>query len=176
LVAPTLESGPYRDSSVPIKVHAWTDSEGPGRAIIAAAKGAGIKGTWGFEGRVPFLYLDRLMKGAAAKMVDAEAVLQGLRETKDDAEVVVLEGSRRHLEQGRFEGFPGLIREGASELEVARAAADAIYEKGATKVDDMLVQSGAMAADPITCPLQGKNRAGGERRYRRRGDVPGILR
>ncbi|MDG6910343.1 MAG: aminopeptidase P family protein [Nitrososphaerota archaeon] len=151
LVAPTLESGPYRGSPVPVNVHAWTDSEGPGRAITAAAKGAGMKGSWGFEGRVPFLYLDRLMKGAAAKAVDAEAVLQGLREIKDEAEVGLLKEAGAILSRA-FEGFPGLIREGASELEVARAAADAIYEKGATKVDDMLVQSGAMAADPHHLP------------------------
>ncbi|MDE1858018.1 MAG: aminopeptidase P family protein [Thaumarchaeota archaeon] len=151
LVAPTLESGPYRDSPTPIKVHEWTDFEGPGRAISSAAKGAGVKGKWGFEGKVPFLYLDRLMKGAAAKAVEAEAVLQGLRETKDEAEVGFLKEAGAILSRA-FEGFPGLIREGASELEVARAAADMIYEKGATKVDDMLVQSGAMAADPHHLP------------------------
>ena len=50
LVAPALESGPYRRVSVPIEVHSWTDSEGPGGAISEAAKAVSLEGRWGFEG------------------------------------------------------------------------------------------------------------------------------
>src|SRR5271157_856018 len=67
LVAPTLEAGPYADCAVRMKVHPWTDSEGSGGAIAAAVRGAGMKGRWGVEGRVPFLFLDRLMKKASPR-------------------------------------------------------------------------------------------------------------
>ncbi|HKT21968.1 MAG TPA: Xaa-Pro peptidase family protein, partial [Nitrososphaerales archaeon] len=151
LVAPTLESGPYGRSPLRIRVHPWTDSEGPGDAMARAAGEAGMKGRWGFEGRVPFQYFDKLARRAPVKPRDAEPIFQSLRETKDEAEARLLKKSGRILSRA-FEELPGLVREGASELEVARAATDLIYAKGATKVDDMLVQSGAMAADPHHLP------------------------
>ena len=155
LVAPTLESGPYREARLHMKVHAWTDSEGPGEAISDAAKGAAVEGNWGVEGRLPFLYLDGLMKKAALKPRDAESVLQSLRESKDEAEIRFLKKSGEILSKA-FERFPQLIREGSTETEVARTAMDIIYEEGATKVDDMLVQFGESAADPHHLPTGSK--------------------
>ena len=147
MVAPELEAGPYRRSPLRIEVHSWTDSEGPSKAIAKAAKGAGSKGRWGVEGRMPFLFLDRLMKAADPQLVDAEPVLQGVREVKDESEVRLLKEAGKVLSRA-FDEFPGLIKEGATEAEVARAATDKIYDKGGTRVDDMLVQSGPRAADP----------------------------
>lgn len=155
LVVPTLESGPYQRSSLNIKVHPWTDSQGPGDAIAKAVAETGMKGGWGFEGRVPFLYLDRLTKEATLKPQDAEPVLQSLRETKDESEAALLKKAGEILSRA-FGGFPDLVREGASELEVAKKASELIYAKGATRVDDMLVQSGAMAADPHHLPSSKK--------------------
>ena len=160
LVAPTLESGPYLDSPVHIVVHAWSDSEGPGGAISSAVRECGMKGRWGIEGRVPFLYLSGLTKRATIEAVDAEAILQNLREVKDEAEAELLQEAGSILSRA-FEEFPGLIKEGVSELEVARAATGIIYDQGASKVDDMLVQSGANAADPHHLPST-KKLAGGD--------------
>ncbi len=151
LVAPTLEAGPYSQSPAQMEVHAWTDSEGSSSAILRAAKGAGVNGMWGVEGRAPFLFLDRLMKEASPKLGNAEPVLQGLREVKDEAEVRLLKKSAAILSKS-FGEFASLIKEGLTELEVAKAATDAIYANGATKVDDMLVQSGPRAADPHGLP------------------------
>ena len=155
LVAPTFESGPYADGPVRMKIHSWTDSEGSAGAISKAAKGAGLKGKWGVEGRVPFLYLDRLMEEASPKFRNAEPILQGMREVKDEAEVKLLKKSASILSSA-FEEFPAIIKEGMTELEVAKAATDAIYAKGASSVDDMLVQSGPRAADPHGLPTPKK--------------------
>jgi len=159
LVAPTFESGPYAEGPVQMKIHSWTDSEGSAGAISKAAKGAGLKGKWGVEGRVPFLYLDRLMEEASPKFRNAEPILQGMREVKDEAEVKLLKKSGSILGSA-FEEFPAIIKEGMTELEVAKAATDAIYAKGATKVDDMLVQSGPRAADPHGLPSAKKIQEG----------------
>jgi Xaa-Pro dipeptidase len=154
LAAPELESGPYRRSPLDIAVHPWTDAEGPRRAIIEAARGAGFEGTWGVEGRAPFDYLEALKVGST-KLQRAEPILQGLRETKDEEEIKIMRKSTSILSKS-FRGFPGLIREGMTEIELARAATEAIYDNGATKVDDMLVQSGERAADPHSLPSSKK--------------------
>ncbi len=155
LVAPTFESGPYSRSPLRMKIHSWTDSQGPGGAIAEAARGAGMEGKWGVEGRTPFLYLDWLTKRSSPKFGNAEPLFQGLREIKDEEEVRRLRKSASILGRA-FEEFPGILNEGLTELEVAKAATDAIYTEGATHVDDMLVQSGPRAADPHGLPTSKK--------------------
>jgi Xaa-Pro aminopeptidase len=159
LVAPTFEAGPYAEGPVAVKIHSWTDSEGWSGAIKKAAKGADLRGKWGVEGRAPFLFLDRLLKEASPKFRDAEPVLQGMRELKDEAEVRLLKKSASILSSA-FEEFPALLKEGRTELEVAKGATDAIYAKGATHVDDMLVQSGHRCADPHGQPSAKKIQRG----------------
>ena len=159
LVTPTFESGPYAVGPVKMKIHSWTDSEGSAGAMAKAAKGAGLKGKWGVEGRVPFLYLDVLTKRASPKFRNAEPILQGMRELKDETEVKLLKRSSAILSRA-FEEFPAILKEGLTELEVAKAATDAIYAKGATHVDDMLVQSGPRAADPHGLPSDKKIQRG----------------
>lgn len=155
LVAPTLESGPYRRAPIHVEVHPWTDSEGPGRAMTDAIREVTLKGRWGVEGRTPFGYLSMLSKKADAKYVEGEAILQRLREVKDEAEVRRLKRAGAILSKS-FEEFPVLIKAGRSEAEVAKAATEAIYGHGATKVDDMLVQAGPMSADPHHLPSSRK--------------------
>ena len=155
LVAPALEAGPYRGCPLPMKIHSWTDSDGSAGAVASAVRGVEMKGRWGVEGRVPFLFLDKVLKRASPRLEDAEPVLQGLREVKDEAEVGLLEKSAGILSRS-FGEFPGLVREGMTELDLAKAATDTIYQNGATKVDDMLVQSGPRAADPHGLPTSRK--------------------
>jgi Xaa-Pro aminopeptidase len=155
LVAPALEAGPYAESPVAMKVHSWTDSEGSGGAVSKAVKEVGMKGEWGVEGKVPYLFLDQVLKRASPRLRNAEPILQGLREVKDEEEVTQLKKSARILAKS-FEEFPNLLKEGMSEVNLAKAATEAIYANGATKVDDMLVQSGARAADPHGLPTAKK--------------------
>jgi Xaa-Pro dipeptidase len=155
LVAPALEAGPYQGCPLPMKIHPWTDSEGSAGAVAKGVRGVEMKGRWGVEGKVPFLFLDKVLKRADPKLKNAEPILQGLREIKDEAEVGLLEKSARILSKS-FGEFPGLIKEGMTELDVAKAATDSIYTNGATKVDDMLVQSGPRAADPHGLPTSRK--------------------
>lgn len=159
LVAPKLEAGPYRESPVGIVMHEWTDSQGCEGAIESATRELRPNGAWGVEGRVPFLFLHRLMKHASPRFDDAEPVLQGLREVKDDAEVAMLRKAAEILSRS-FEEFPDIVSEGVTELELGRKATELIYANGATKVDDVLVQSGPRAADPHGLPSSRKVRRG----------------
>ena len=159
LIAPAFESGPYAVGPLNMKIQSWTDSEGPAGAVSKAAKGAELRGKWGVEGRVPFLYLDVLMEEASPKLRNAEPILQGMREVKDETEVKLLKNSSNILSRA-FEEFPAILKDGLTELEVAKAATDVIYAKGATHVDDMLVQSGPRAADPHGLPSAKKIQRG----------------
>ncbi len=159
LVAPKLEAGPYKDCPVDMTIHEWTDSEGWDGAIRSACAELGPKGRWGVEGRVPFLFLYRLMKHASPRFDDAEPILQGLREVKDPEEASLLKRSAKVLSRS-FEEFPGLVKEGMTELELGRRATEVIYQNGATKVDDLLVQSGPRGADPHGLPSSRKIRKG----------------
>ena len=159
MVSPELEAGPYRRSPARLDVHPWTDSQGSSGAIREAAQEAGLSGSWGFEGRVPYLYLNRLQKAAFVTPRDAEEILQGLREVKDEEEAKLLKKAGSILSKA-FEGFPALLREGETELEIGRRAVEEIYACGASKVDDMLVQSGHRAADPHGLPTSKKVKRG----------------
>ncbi len=154
LVAPELEAGPYRWCPLPMRVHAWTDSQGPGTAIEGAATSAGLKGRWGVEGRTPFLFLSKLSLDSV-KLEDAEPLLQGLREVKDESEAKLLRESGAILSRA-FDRLPQILKEGVTELELARRATELIYSEGATKVDAMLVQSGPRASDPHGGPTTKK--------------------
>ena len=155
LVAPALEAGPYRKSPMPLSIHSWTDSEGYSGALTKAV--APLKGakTLGVEGKVPFLFLHRLMQHAEYKFEDAEPILQRQRETKDETEMHLLKKAARILSKA-FRGLPDVLRVGAAESELAKAATELIYSNGATKVDAMLVQSGWRAADPHGLPTSKK--------------------
>jgi Xaa-Pro dipeptidase len=155
LVSPAFEAGPYMSCPLPMKIHSWTDSEGSGGAISKAARSADLRGKWGVEGRVPFLYLDKLMQKASPKFRNAESIFQGMREVKGEEEVNFLKKSATILSKA-FEEFPSILKEGLTELQAAKAATDLIYAKGATHVDDMLVQSGPRAADPHGMPTAKK--------------------
>ncbi|MDG6987994.1 MAG: M24 family metallopeptidase [Nitrososphaerota archaeon] len=155
LVAPKLEAGPYGEARLRMRVLAWTDSEGPGAAVKEAAAGAGLEGEWGVEGRAPYQYISKLMEESSPKFRSAEPILQAMREIKDQAEVALLKKSADILSRA-FEEFPGHINEGQTEQELARRMTEVIYAKGATKVDDMLVQAGPAAADPHHLPSKKK--------------------
>jgi Xaa-Pro aminopeptidase len=147
LLAPTFEAGPYRRSGLGIDVYDWTDSQGPEGALGRAIAKAGVKGKWGAEGRAPYLYLSRLLGLTKVELGDGEELLQGLRETKDQEEVKLMKRSAEILTEA-YDEFPGMISAGMTEAEFAKRASDLIVSKGAEKVDNPLVQSGARAADP----------------------------
>lgn len=147
LVAPKLEAGPYRECPLKMAVHDWTDSEGAGGAVKAAARALRPKGKWGVEGRVPFLFLSVLTKYASPKLKNAEPVLQGVREVKDEAEVALLKKSAEILSRS-FEAIPQMMSAGMTEAELGRKVAEEIYSRGAEQIDAMIVQSGPRTSDP----------------------------
>jgi Xaa-Pro dipeptidase len=159
LVAPKLEAGPYTTCPLEMNIHDWTDSEGSEGSIKKATAEIGLKGKWGVEGRVPFLFISKLLKHSSPVLHDAEMVFQGLREVKDEQEIECLKKAAKILTDS-FEEFPSLIKEGVTELELARKASEVIYGRGATRVEDVLVQTGARCADPHGLPSDKKVRRG----------------
>ncbi|MBI3859081.1 MAG: aminopeptidase P family protein [Thaumarchaeota archaeon] len=159
LVAPALEAGPYRHSPLKAEIHGWTDSQGWREAVASGVRGVAVAGRWGVEAKVPFLFFSKIQALTRARFEDAEPVLQGLRELKDEGEVELLKSSGRILGKA-FEKFPDFMKEGVTESELARLASDEVYSGGATKVDDLLVQSGERAADPHSLPSGKKVRRG----------------
>jgi len=146
LVAPTLESGPYLRSPIQIVVHAWDDGVGPRKAIEETVEQLGIQGKWGLEGRVPYLYVSALLKSAQPQLENAEPILQGIRALKEAGEVRLLRRAASILSKS-FMKIPDMLKTGISELELARKISEGIRLNGAESAQDVLVQSGAMAAD-----------------------------
>ena len=159
LLAPRLEAGPYASCPVEMEIHQWTDSEGWDRAYRDLTRGLKVRGRWGVEGRVPYLFVYRLLKHSTPTLEDAEPILQGLREVKDAEEIILLKKASVLLGDS-FKEFPGVLKEGVTELELARKATEIIYSKGATRVEDVLVQSGERGADPHGLPSSRKLRRG----------------
>ena len=144
LIAPKLEAGPFRDS-LPMKIHAWDDNEGPSGAFKALIKGIDSSGTWGCDGRVPFGFLDHLLS-RGLKVEPADGILQSIREAKEKGELELIKKSAAILSDSILK-VPDAIREGMPEKELARFIVEWGIANGADEVDPM-VQSGSRAADP----------------------------
>lgn len=151
LLAPTLESGPYLKSQLKIMVHSWDDGEGPSRAFEETVARINLRGKWGLEGRVPFRFIDQVLKHAQPQLENAESILQGIREIKDPQEIRLLQRAASVLANA-FEGIPKMLKTGMTELQLSRKISQAIYSSGAESVEDILVQSGEFAADPHHLP------------------------
>jgi Xaa-Pro dipeptidase len=145
LVAPTLESGPYLTNPVHIVVHPWDDGVGPGNAIEGTVQQIGVHGKWGLEGRVPYQYISALLKSSQPQFENAESILQDIRARKEPGEIKLLQHAALILSKA-FLKIPGMLKQGMTELELARKVSEEITRNGAGSVDDVLVQSGAMAA------------------------------
>jgi len=144
LLAPKLEAGPFR-VSIPLTVHAWDDTEGPSGAFKELLGEISSKGRWGCDGRVPFGFLDHLLR-KGLKVKPADGILQSIREVKEPEELELLRRSAAIL-SGSILRVPDALREGMTEKELARFIFEDAKSGGAEEVDPM-VQSGARAADP----------------------------
>jgi Xaa-Pro aminopeptidase len=151
LIAPALEAGPYKSSDLEFAVHYWTDEEGSNRAFSEATRAVKVSGRWGVEGRTPYRFVHLLQRHVDAKLQDAEGILQGIREVKDEEELSSLRKSATILSKS-FENFYVKIAPGLREDVLARRLSDEVYSNGAEKVDEVLVQAGASGADPHHLP------------------------
>ena len=145
LLAPKLESGPF-SGSIPLTLHSWDDTEGPSGAFRELRAAINTKRVWGCEGRVPFGFLDHLLR-LGIKVKRADGVLQSIREVKEPEELELLRRSAEIL-SGSILRVPDALREGMTEKELARfILEDATRREGPTRSNRM-VQSGPRAADP----------------------------
>jgi Xaa-Pro dipeptidase len=162
LVAPTLESGPYLRAPIQMVVHSWDDGEGPGKAIEETNQQLGIHGKWGLDGRVPYQYISALLKSAQPQLENAEAILQKIRGIKNAQEIKLLQRAASILSKS-FLKIPNMVKRGMGELELARKISGDIQLSGAESAQDVLVQSGPMAADGHHLP--------GPRKIRRKESI-----
>ena len=146
LVAPVLESGPYTRTPLNITMHSWTDSDGPSKAFQEIALQLRLDGKWGMEGRVPYRFVHRLLQFGQPQLDNADSILQGIRAVKDQEEIRLLARAASILSKSYLQAFH-FMKSGVTELEVSHKLGREILENGADSVDDVLVQSGAMAAD-----------------------------
>lgn len=146
LVAPRLEAGPYTKAKFPIEVHDWDDTSGPSGAFAALRRGIDLTGRWGCEGRVPFGYLTNIDRDGI-ELVSAEHILQAIRAVKDASELDSHRRAARILADA-YRKIPSILRVGMSELQVATALREAVFELGGESVDFCMVQAGPHAADP----------------------------
>lgn len=157
LVAPTLESGPFLRGPVKMVLHSWDDSEGPMGAIKETVRQLGLRAKWGIEGRAPYGYINHLLRSASPQLEDGEPILQKIRAVKDTHEIKLLERAASILSKS-FMKIPNLLKPGITETELALKFSKEIQLKGAESVQDVLVQSGAMAADGHHMPSPRKIR------------------
>jgi Xaa-Pro dipeptidase len=148
LLCPKLEAGPYRNLNMTI--YEWSDEQGPLEAMKkVSSRLEGRK--WGVEGRVPFSFFKLISSCMDAEFVNAQDVFFSVREVKDENEIKALLKASRILSKA-FVEFPGMIKEGMKEKELAKKTSDKIYSLGAEYVDNVLVQSGHRASDPHSLP------------------------
>ena len=155
LVTPKLEAGPYVRCPVKIRIHSWTDAEGPAKAAQEAVAELGLTGKWGMEGSMPYGFVDQLSRFAEPQLENVDPILQGIRAIKDTQELQLLTRSAEILSKS-FLNIPGLISEGVSEVELAQDIVREIHSNGAESVPDLLVQTGPMAADSHHLPSSRK--------------------
>jgi Xaa-Pro dipeptidase len=157
LVVPTLESGPYGRAPVKIMLHKWSDTEGPSSTLQEAINQLQLNGRWGVEGDVPYRFVHLLLRYAQPQLENADPMLQSIRAVKDAEEIRRL-GRAASILSKSFLHFFHLMKPGLSEIEVALKVGQEIARNGAESVQDVLVQSGPMAADGHHVPLSRKLR------------------
>ena len=157
LVAPTLESGPYANAPVKITLHKWSDTEGPSGMMREAINEVQLNGKWGIEGSTPYRFVHELLRYAQPQLDNADTVLQSIRAIKDADEIKRLTRAASILSKS-FLHFFHILKPGLTEVEIAQEFAQEIGRNGAESVQDVLVQSGPMAADGHHVPLSRKVR------------------
>ncbi len=154
LVAPRLEAGPYKRSPAGVEIHDWTDAQGPKGAFDSLRKEVRLSGRWGCEGSVPFGYLTHIQDGRLG-LEAGDPVLQSIREVKDAEELGKLRKAAEIL-AAAYLRIPEFARVGVTELEVAKALREQVFELGGDSIDFCDVQAGRNAADPHWASSQSK--------------------
>ncbi len=139
LLAPELESGPFRRSPLGIEIHAWTDNEGPAGAFDGLLAQMDKRSRWGCEGRVPFGFVHHLL-AKGIKAAPADEVLQSIREIKDIHELDLIRRSALILSDS-YKVVPELVEVGMTERQLSRKLTEEILSKGAETVEPCMVQS-----------------------------------
>jgi Xaa-Pro dipeptidase len=158
LLVPALERAKAEAASFKHLTVTYTDSEGPGRAFVAALERIGAGGKWlGVEGRrIRYLELDLIARtGLDPGIFDADEIFARLRERKDAGEVGLMRRAVAIAEAAFREVLP-LVRPGVTEREVA-AELTVCLLRGGSEPDlpfAPLVASGPNGANPHGFPSE----------------------
>jgi len=148
-VVPALNADQAAASAPDLPAFAWKDEEGPIDAIRAAL--ASLDAAPRRVGIDPEMRGDVLLTlqsfASNAHYQTAADVLRRLREVKSDGELALLAASARTADDAMAVAL-GSCRPGATELEVAEAAAAAFRGAGADEVSFTIVASGPHGAFP----------------------------
>jgi Xaa-Pro dipeptidase len=155
LVVPRLEAASYERSPLNVISHIWDDGEGPSKAFDDLARQVKISSRWGSDGAVPFRFFRHLAEYVEGGLMDAEPILQEIRAVKDEHEMELTEKGLSILCDS-YKKIPQMLREGMTELELARKLSDDISYQGAEVPHEPMVQSGPKAADPHAFPSSKK--------------------
>jgi len=147
-VVPSLNAEQSREALPSLAFSTWQDAEGPERALReAAAPFAGARHVAvGATMRADFLLLlQATLEGA--EFVSADGVVAELRMRKEPAELEALQASAQTADAA-MEAALAACTPGASELDIADAAAAAFRQAGADEVSFTSVASGPNGAFP----------------------------
>jgi Xaa-Pro aminopeptidase len=150
MVMPSLNAKQSAAESGDVEFFTWADDQGPGSALKGALArlGGPSAGTIAVD---PEMRADHvlLLQGdvPAAKLVSAAGILATLREAKSQEELDTLQAGSRVADEAVRAAWAA-CRPGATELEVAEAAARAFRAGGCEEVIFTIVGAGANGAFP----------------------------
>jgi Xaa-Pro aminopeptidase len=150
MLMPSLNADQARAESGDVEFFSWADTNGPADALRAALEyvGAGSVSTVGIDPEMRADHLLLMFRDIpGAELVTADDLLRSLREVKSSEELQVLERGCRVADDA-IRVTLAACKHGASEVEVAKTAADALMERGCEEVLFTTVASGPNGAFP----------------------------
>jgi Xaa-Pro dipeptidase len=147
LLASKFDLGPFRNSPSEMVIHEWDEGDGPSRAFKELTRALPLGDLWGHETRVPFQFLNEMMKYSEPVWMEAEPILQNMREVKEEGEIRVLKKAASILVESALQ-ITEMLEPGMTEAELSRRLNAEIFSRGADSVYGVNVQAGERGGDP----------------------------
>lgn len=151
LVVPELSRRRAEHDEKMVDVVSYRDEQGPGTCVVRSLRGFGRKGVLGVEWSFMFRDWELIQSVGEYSFRNVSSMLDGMRAVKGDEEVALIKRACVATDRG-LEDLQGLMREGMTEVAIAREIKDRIMEHGGESIPFCLVQSGPNAAVPHNEP------------------------
>lgn len=148
MVLPVLEEPSWKALGIAARTHLWQDNTGYAAAFEAALADLGARRI-GVEGQRMRVFESNAIRAQAnAELVDAQRAIAGMRLSKDDDEIALLEEAIRQSEAG-LRATLAEVRVGMSEREVNTILLSALFSAGGEGLSfPAIVVAGPQAALP----------------------------